>query len=171
MSIIPDYAQQTLELSRQIESQAQVTAQIWSDRKRVDFYNQYIDYYLKWLDNYLHGQEICGKGLNDLLQFVSDKVDEFEDAAQSSISGDIVAPDYACGGAPVSGGSHQIMASTSVSSHDVNHAIPNSDVPDEQSPEEISRNRYNQTVDYNLNSPGSFNPESLRKILNRRRNG
>lgn len=171
MSIIPDYAQQTLELSFQIESQAEVTAQTWSDSKRVDYYNQYIDYYLQMLDNYIHGQEICGKGLNDLLQFVSEKVDEFEKVAVSPISGDIIAPDYACGGDPISDGSHQLLAPTDASAWEVNNAVSAADVPVEQSPQEISRHRDNQTVDYNLNSPGSFDPESLRKILNRRRNG
>lgn len=171
MSIIPDYAQQTLELSFQIESQAEVTAQTWSDSKRIDYYNQYIDNYLTWLDNYLQGKDIYGKGLNDLLQFVSEKVDKFEEVAESSISGDILAPGFADRGDPISDGSHQLLAPTDASAWEVNNAVSAADVPVEQSPQEISRHRNNQTVDYNLNSPGSFDPESLRKILNRRRNG
>lgn len=164
MKLIPDYAHQATELSRQLEAQAEVTAHAWSDMKRVEYYTKYIEEYLKWIDNYITGNEICGKGLNDLLQFVSDKIQEFEEAAESSISGDIIAPEYYSSSSPVTD-AHQIMMPANAQSSDVTSVIPDANIPAEQTPDTISNNRYNAVVDYNLNGPGSFSAQNLREIL------
>ena len=165
MSFIPDYANQATELRRQIEAQAELTAQCWSDRKRQEYYNQYVGEYIDWLEKYIYGGDgMRGKGLNDLLQFVAEKIDKFESAADSSITGNIMA--Y-----PASTGSYpgQMFAPTDLSHIELSSF--GEDVPREQSPEQITENRNNWTVDYNLNSPGSFSAKNLREILNKRKNG
>ena len=171
MSIIPDYAAQTLEVIRQLEAQAQVSARHWSDRKRNEFYEKYINYILEWLDVYIHGSQsdktIRGRGLNDLLRFIAEKVDEFESEG-GSITYDIVLPGISSYVTPM-----QIMAPITATGYDLKEYDPpyysNNDVPAEQTPAQISENRTNWTVDRNLNSPGNFSAENLREILNRRR--
>lgn len=170
MSFTPDYAQQAQELSRQLESQAMDTASAWSDRKRQEYYEKYLNPYAEYLDTYVHGNgNITGMGLNDLLEFVSQKIDEFEEAAESSISGEIIAPQMSHGGGP-----RQVMVPSNFTSSDVHRAIgpvnpPNAEVPYEQSPEQMSERRSTWTVDYDLNSPGNFSSQNLRDILSRRR--
>lgn len=79
MNYIPDYAIQVTELMHQLEAQAAQTAADWSDTKRCEYYADYVEPYLKDLDTYIHGgSEMKGRGLNDLLQFVADKIGEFE---------------------------------------------------------------------------------------------
>lgn len=172
MNVVPDFVPQAQDIIRQLEAQAQVTAQYWSDSKRNEFYNKYVTYILDWMDGYIHGSHSCkiirGKGLNDLLQFVSEKVEEFESFA-GSITSTIV--HYEKGNY---GSSAQILAPSNASSTYLRcfeqTSVTKDDVPEEQTPSQISENRRNWTVDYNLNSPGSFSAENLRNILNRRRN-
>ena len=170
MSLIPDYAQQGNELIRQLEAQAEVTATIWSDTIRVEYYTRYVEEYLKWMDNYIHGEQISGKGLNELLQFVSDKIDEFEETAESPISSDIYAPDYS-GNGNYTNDSFQIMASTKSTSSDIEYSISGSHIPLGQSPADMTENRENGTVDYKLDTPGSFSAQHLHEILRRRKDG
>lgn len=171
MSIIPDYVSQTQEVIRQLEAQAQVTAQYWSDRKRNEFYEKYIEFILEWLDVYIHGTQnlkvIRGRGLNDLLKFIADKIQEFENEG-GCLTIEIGTSCVSSHSTP-----QQILASNNVSKYDL-QAIDgskyiNNDVPEEQTPAQISKNRANWVVDYNLNSPGNFSAENLREILNHRR--
>ena len=170
MSIIPDYARQALEIKQQLEVQAEVTANYWSDNKRKEFYDGHIEPYLDWLDQYVFGgDKMQGKGLNDLLEFVSSKIDEFESEAGSSIASGIVAPGFSCQGYTngcLANSDGQILAPTDMPSN-----VLNSDVPQEQTPEEVSERRADFVADYNLNSPGAFSAKNLREILNKRRNG
>ncbi|MCM1449489.1 MAG: hypothetical protein NC082_04050 [Clostridiales bacterium] len=170
MSIIPDYARQGIELMRQLEGQAELTAQYWSDGKRKEYYDKFILPYLSYLETYVYGTgSLRGKGLNDLLEFVSTKIDEFEDAAESSITGDIIAPSYS-----TNAYSHgQILAPTEFDSKDMRDVVdtPSIDVPSDRDPSRLSDRRATWTVDYNLNGPGEFSAENLRNILKRRRNG
>lgn len=170
MSIIPDYARQGVELMRQLEGQAEVTAQYWSDGKRKEYYNRYISEYLKWLENYVYGGDgMRGMGLNELLDFVAQRVDEFEEIAESSISGDIVAPGFSTGHY----GTEQIMVPTHTSEAEISEASESSaeNVPTEMGPANLTERRKNWTIDYNLNGPGDFSVKNLREILNKRRNG
>lgn len=165
MSIIPDYANQASELRRQIEAQAEVTAQYWSDRKRWEYYDQYVGKYIDWLDKYVYGGSgIRGMGLNELLQFVAKKIDKFESVAESSITGNIIATPTSTGNYP-----GQIYAPLDCPHSEL--LSIGEDIPQEQAPANITENRNNWTVDYKLNSPGSFSAENLRNILKRRRNG
>lgn len=168
MSIIPDYVAQAQEVSRQLEAQAMVTAQSWSDTKRNEYYDKYVQYFIDWLDVYIHGSQtgkiIRGRGLNELLSLVQQKIDEFEDAG-GSIAQDIVAP-----GCDSHSGPTQFMAPVDFTRDDVNRLGSVAETPpEEQSPASITENRANWTVDYNLNSPGNFSAENLRDILNKRR--
>lgn len=170
MSIIPDYARQSIELMRQLEGQAELTAQYWSDGKRKEYYEKYILPYLSYLETYVYGTgTIRGKGLNDLLDFVSTKIDEFEDAAESSITGDIIAPAYSSNTYP----QRQLLATSGFNSRDLSDVIgtPSEEVPHEMNPNSLSERRSSWTVDYDLNSPGEFSAENLRNILKRRING
>ncbi|MCM1451133.1 MAG: hypothetical protein NC102_02655 [Clostridium sp.] len=171
MSIIPDYARQGIELMRQLEGQASLTAQYWSDGKRKEYYSKYIMEYLKWLEAYVYGSDgMQGKGLNELLEYVSTKIDEFEDAAESSILGDIIAPGYAF----YNNSEGQILAPAGTSANNMASVSGNTainDAPDEMSPENLTERRNTWTVDYNLNSPGNFSTENLREILKKRING
>jgi len=171
MSIIPDYARQGIELMRQLEGQAELTAQYWSDGKRKEYYDKFILPYLSYMETYVYGTgSIRGKGLNDLLEFVSTKIDEFEDAAESSITGDFIAPSYSSN--TYSQG--QLLAPTGFDSKDIRNVIgtPSEEVPEEMNPNNLSERRFTWTVDYDdLNSPGEFSAENLRNILKRRKNG
>lgn len=170
MSIIPDYARQGIELMRQLEGQAELTAQYWSDGKRKEYYDKFILPYLSYMETYVYGTgSIRGKGLNDLLEFVSTKIEEFEYVAESMITGDIIAPAYSTN--TYSQG--QLLAPTGFDSKDMRNVTdtPSEDVPYEMNPNNLSERRSNWTVDYNLNSPGDFSAENLRNILKRRRNG
>lgn len=163
MSFIPDYANQATELRRQVEAQAELTAQYWSDRKRQEYYDQYVGKYIDWLDKYIHGGDgMRGKGLNELLQFVADKINDFEAIAESSIMSSIVASPASTGNYP-----GQLYAPTGLSYTELSSL--GEDVPQEQAPDYITENRNNMTVDYNLNSPGNFSAKNLREILNRRK--
>ena len=162
MSIIPDYAKQASELMRQLEAQADLTAQYWSDGKRKEFYTQYIEQYLQWIEKYVYGgDDMQGKGLNDLLQFVAEKTDEFERVANVSITGSIIAPGFSTGERTL-----QILAPA-----DLKGAELSDDVPSEQTPEQITRLRQDWEADRALNSPGNFSSKNLRDILNKRKNG
>lgn len=162
MSIIPDYAQQVIEVMRQLEGQAELTAQYWSDNKRKEYYTQYIEQYLQWLEKYVYGGDgMLGRGLNDLLQFISKKITEFEIITDSSITESICVPKLS-----TSDKSLQILTSTKCCRFKINN-----DVPIEQTPERLTEIRSNWTIDYNLNSPGNFSAKNLRVILNRHKNG
>lgn len=96
MNYIPDYAIQVTELMHQLEAQAAQTAADWSDTKRCEYYADYVEPYLKDLDTYIHGgSDMKGKGLNDLLQFVADKVGEFEYEAGMSVDANGYLPESA----------------------------------------------------------------------------
>ncbi len=169
MSMIPDYVSQVQEVARQLEAQALVTATQWSDSRRKEFYDRYIEPMLEWIDTYVNGssgaRSMQGMGLDDLLQFMDEQVSEFEAAGGSASAG----IGFFYGSMP-----QQIMVSPRTSRSEV-QAMPLTssngvDIPEEQAPDQISKNRTDWTVDYNLNSPGNFSAQNLREILNRRRN-
>lgn len=172
MSIIPDYALQATELMRQLEGQAELTAQYWSDGKRREYYDQYIQEYLDYLDQYVYGgSKMKGKGLNDLLEFIARKTDEFERIAESSITSCIIVPECLSGN-----GAAQILAPTQTSEWNLNvdlRSVRDSrhDVPTEQAPDQITESRSTYTIDDALNGPGNLSARNLRDILNKRNNG
>ncbi len=79
MSNIPDFAMQVQEIERQIEAQSDVTAEDWKDAVQKRFYDNFINAYKKKLELYIHGGlEMTGKGINELLMFLDEKMQEME---------------------------------------------------------------------------------------------
>lgn len=75
MSNIPDFAMQAMEIARQIEAQSAVTADDWKDEVKERYYDNYIEAYAQKLDLYIHGgSEMKGKGIDDLLVFLDEKM-------------------------------------------------------------------------------------------------
>lgn len=79
MSNIPDFAMQVQEIERQIEAQCNVTAEDWKDAVQKRFYDNFINAYKEKLELYIHGGfGMSGKGINDLLIFLDEKMQEME---------------------------------------------------------------------------------------------
>lgn len=64
-----DYVQQMMEIQRGLLAKAESTKAMWQDEVSKRYYNDYIDYYEKYINDYIQGNEITGKGLEDLLEF------------------------------------------------------------------------------------------------------
>lgn len=176
MSILPDYPQQAVELIQQLEAQAMITAGSWSDVKREEFYDRYVVECIDRLECYIYGGDsMRGKGLNELLEFVGGKVDEFESEGAASISHDIIAPAISINGCGCSGiPCHQILAPADATASDLAAALPDAPVetlPPQLAPGNVAKRRDDCDVDPELNSTGNFSPENLRNILNKRING
>lgn len=96
MSNIPDFAMQVMEIARQIEAQSSVTADDWKDAVKERYYGRYIDPYAQKLDLYIHGgDEMTGMGINDLVVFLDEKMQQM--AQLTGISED-VSFSYSAGG-------------------------------------------------------------------------
>lgn len=88
MSNIPDFAIQVQEIERQLEAQCDVTAEDWKDAVQKRFYDNFISEYKEKLELYIHGGSgMSGKGINDLLVFLDEKMQEME--AHTGIPADI----------------------------------------------------------------------------------
>lgn len=88
MSNIPDFAMQAMEIVRQIEAQSSVTAEDWKDAVKDRYYTNYVEAYSQKIDLYIHGGSgIVGKGINDLLVFLDDNMQQM--AQLTGISEDI----------------------------------------------------------------------------------
>lgn len=68
-----DYVQQMMEIQRGLLAKAEATKAMWQDEVSKRYYNDYIDYYEKYINDYIQGNEITGKGLEDLLEFFEKK--------------------------------------------------------------------------------------------------
>lgn len=79
MNNIPDFAMQVQEIERQIEAQSEATADDWKDDVRKRYYDNYVNQYKERLELYIHGGSgMTGKGINDLLVFLNEKMQEME---------------------------------------------------------------------------------------------
>lgn len=88
MNNIPDFAMQVQEIERQIEAQSEVTAGDWKDDVRKRYYDNYVNQYKEKLELYIHGgSDMTGKGINDLLVFLNEKMQEME--GLTGISADV----------------------------------------------------------------------------------
>lgn len=88
MSNIPDFAMQAMEIARQIEAQSSVTAEDWKDVVKDRYYTNYVDAYTQKIDLYIHGGDgIVGKGINDLLVFLDEKMQQM--AQLTGVSEDV----------------------------------------------------------------------------------
>lgn len=77
MKNIPDFSIQVLEIERQIKARADVAAEDWKDEVQQNYYNKYIYRYEEAMELYIHGGTgMAGMGINDLLPFVSDKLEQ-----------------------------------------------------------------------------------------------
>lgn len=79
MSNLPDFAKQAMEIARQIDAQSAATAANWDDVVKKRYYADYIEAYSHKIDIYVHGgNEIVGKGIDDLLVFLDDNIKKME---------------------------------------------------------------------------------------------
>lgn len=79
MSFRPDFAQQAQALADGLASVALASADKWSDPKREEYYDRYIRVFLDRIDAYIHGGEnMQGMGIDELLEYVTTRMDEFE---------------------------------------------------------------------------------------------
>lgn len=77
MSNIPDFAMQAMEIARQIEAQSAATADDWRDAVKERYYDSYVEMYAQKLDLYIHGgSAMTGKGINDMLVFLDEKMQQ-----------------------------------------------------------------------------------------------
>lgn len=82
MNHIPDFVMQIQEVERQLESQFDITADDWKDEVQQRYYNEYVNKYKELIDRYINGSdfgEMSGKGLNDLLIFMNEKMQKMEE--------------------------------------------------------------------------------------------
>ena len=80
MNNIPDFAMQVQEVQRQMEAQSDVTAQDWKDSVQRRYYDTHIKPYKEKLEMYIHGGTyMSGKGINDLLVFLNEKMQKMEE--------------------------------------------------------------------------------------------
>lgn len=79
MSNIPDFVLQVEEVERQLKTQMDVTADDWRDRKKDEYYQKYLDKYCDMIDTYINGgSDMTGMGVNDLVVFCDNKLQEME---------------------------------------------------------------------------------------------
>ena len=91
MTTLPDFVQQTLEIIRQFDTQVEVCRNNWQDKVSDNFYFQYAQKIDDVVQRFLNGDSmnilgdnINGKGLNDLLIYVQKKEAEIESICQDS---------------------------------------------------------------------------------------
>lgn len=88
MSNIPDFVMQLQEQERQLKTQMDATADDWRDEVKDKFYDKYMDTYSEMIETYINGgKDMSGKGVNDLMEFMDQKLEEMEDL--SGISADV----------------------------------------------------------------------------------
>jgi len=79
MSNIPDFVLQVEEIERQLKTQMEATADDWRDRKKDEYYQKYMDPYCERIETYINGGDnMKGKGVNDLVVFCDTKLQEME---------------------------------------------------------------------------------------------
>ena len=79
MSNIPDFVLQIQEVERQLKTQMEATADDWRDGKREEYYQKYMDKYCDDIETYINGGgNMKGKGVNDLMVFCDQKLQEME---------------------------------------------------------------------------------------------
>ena len=88
---IPDYAFQLQEVERQLRAQSDVTAAVWQDNVKKRFYEQHVDHFCHILEMVINGDHhgdfgIYQRGLNEMLQGISDCFDKMANASETSAS-------------------------------------------------------------------------------------
>lgn len=88
MSNIPDFVLNLQEIQRTVGEQAAVTAELWRDSVEKDFYYEYVEPFDHVINVVIHGRDgmdyIYERSLNDLLVFISDRIDEMANIAECS---------------------------------------------------------------------------------------
>lgn len=70
---------QVLEIEKGISGQADLSAESWKDNVQKSFYERFIEPYYEHMEIYIHGgTQIVSKGLNDMLVFIDEKLNEME---------------------------------------------------------------------------------------------
>lgn len=128
-----DYVQQMLEVQRGLLAKAEATKSMWQDEVSNRYYRDYIDYYEKYINNYIQGNEITGKGLEDLLAFFEEKT-----AEMSQLTG---CPNFVGEGAGVDGSGevHDQYLNRNMDGFD--SSVPNPDYLDDEKVHNIEDER------------------------------
>lgn len=80
MHNIPDFALQLQEISKQLQIQANITDQDWKDKKKEEYFDAYVTPLIEYIDTYINGgNDMSGKGVNDLMDFLAESMDKMED--------------------------------------------------------------------------------------------
>ena len=104
MKNIPDFSIQVLEIERHIKARADVAAEDWKDSVQERYYDRYIRQYEEKMELYIHGgMNMSGMGIDKLMLFVSDKLEQMSQLTGMS---EDVAFVYAAGPSYCGGGVH-----------------------------------------------------------------
>lgn len=149
MSNAPDFAISAVEIARQLEAQAVVTARSWADPQREKFYEDFVLPMLNGLTDYVHGGDsIQGLGINKLIELIEAKLQEISSLAEISVDA------AACGpmSAPVN-----IPTNLVADSYDYGHDSPGS--------LSLGGERRRAIDDaYAKDSPGALSPRAIDDI-------
>lgn len=160
MSNIPDFAMQAMEIERQIETQSSVTAEDWKDSVKERYYNNYINLYSNKLELYIHGgSDMQGKGIDELLVFLDEKMQQMEQL--TGISED-VSFSYASSGAYSGVIQDNFDCSIDVSEQDEvknRHGVIHN--------ESHERDYWNEKE--SGSRPGQYSHDELKQIMNQRK--
>lgn len=162
MSNIPDYAMQVQEIERQIEAQCDVTAEDWKDAVQKRFYDNFISAYKEKLELYIHGGSgMSGKGINDLLIFLDEKMKEME--AHTGIPADFTF--MAAAGASYTGTIRDSFGNN-IDVEDTNE-VRNRDgiVHSDNRERDYWQNQPTIVPPYNGSRPGEYTNEEIEKIM------
>ena len=159
MRNIPDFAIQVLEVERQIKTRADVTAEDWKDAVQQRYYDQYVRQYEEKMEMYIHGGTgMSGLGINELMRFISDRLEQM--AQLTGISED-VAFVYAAG--PSYDGSLRDNFDSDIRVEEDNHVIYRDGIVHN---DRLERDYWDDR--YNGPRPGEHDNDDIVKIMEER---
>lgn len=143
-----DYVPQMLEIQRAVLGQAETTKSMWKDDVAQRYYSSYVEPYEKDIDAYLQGgPEIRGKGLEELLAFFEQKIEEM-----SQLTG---CPNPNSGGGGFVHDSDLNRPNSMFGSSGVFESVPNPDRLDTEDMLEIEEERTENDARGRMESPFS----------------
>lgn len=79
MGNIPDFVDQLLQVENALQTQMDATADDWQDEVKDRYYNTFMTDYIEGINDYINGgKNMSGMGLNDLLVFCDEKMQEMD---------------------------------------------------------------------------------------------
>lgn len=162
MRNIPDFAMQVLEIERQIEAQCDVTADDWKDAVQQRYYDNFIGSYKEKLELYIHGGlGMTGKGINDLLVFLDEKIQELE--SHTGVPADLI---FMVAAGDSYTGTIRDSEGNCIDVDD-SYEVKNRDgvVHDDNYSRDYWKNQSSFIPPYNGSRPGEYSPEEVLKIM------